>query len=52
MLADALSVGHHSGCSETLGISGIQGYDNQGLVLLCVYVFSILLICIDILEVL
>jgi hypothetical protein len=59
MLADALLVGLHSGRSETLGISEIvdrvtsvmiQVYDNRGLVLLCVYVFSILWTCIDFLK--
>jgi hypothetical protein len=56
MLADVLLVGHHSGCSATRDfwdrppvVTSIlmQGYDNRGLVLLCVYLFSILWICID-----
>jgi hypothetical protein len=56
MLADALLVGHHSGRSETRDFWDrppvvtsvlIQGYDTRGLVLLSVYVFSILWICID-----
>jgi hypothetical protein len=54
MLADALSVGHHSGHSKTLwdcppAVTSvlIQGYDNWGLVLLCV---NVLWICIDFLK--
>jgi hypothetical protein len=54
MLADAL-VSHHSGRSDSRNFWDrppvvtsvlIQGYDNRGLVLLCVYVFSILWISI------
>jgi hypothetical protein len=51
MLADALLASRNF-WDHPLVVTSIliQGYDNRGLVLLCVYVFSILWICIDFLK--